>query len=167
MICWSFWVMQKIKPSISALEWQCCSDWEQFLENLIGSILVHRVVMRWLLWMQLFCHGWLICSSSSSQQSTLCRQCANCIQCGCCLGRFQICVCVSRLLSVSKFSLCQSESTLTLLCSPAGASRQSKKKSNSCVFIYLTGNPVLRHNRYFKITTTQLESACCRFEPES
>ena len=51
---------------------------------------------------------------------------------GSCLSQFQICVRVSglvRLLSVSKFSLCQSASTVTksLRC-PAGASCQSHKQ---------------------------------------
>ena len=52
--------------------------------------------------------------------------------CNCCLGHVQIYVCVSRLvclLSVSKFSLHQSVSTLTKsLCSPAGTSCHLKKK---------------------------------------
>ena len=63
--------------------------------------------------------------------------------CGCCLSQFQICVCVSgiaHLLSVSKFSLCQSASIVTKSLSSAhctGAGfHLKKKKANSCVFIY-------------------------------
>ena len=44
---------------------------------------------------------------------TVCRQCTTCVLCGSCLSQFQICVCVSKLvslLSLSKFSQCQSAS---------------------------------------------------------
>ena len=96
--------------------------------------------MSLLLRMQLFsvfCHHWLI---SGSPKCTVCRQCMTCIWCGSCLSQFQICVCVSGLvhwLPVSKFSLCQSLSTVTKsLSSLASASCQSVKKNmSSCVLI--------------------------------
>ena len=57
---------------------------------------------------------WLGCFLKSrwrirgSPQCTVCRQYTTCVWCGRCLSQFQICVCVSglvSLLSVSKFSL--------------------------------------------------------------
>ena len=81
-----------------------------------------------------------------------------CVLCCFCLSQFKICVCVSGLLSVSKFSLCQSASMVTKsLSSPADASCQLKKKSGQlCVHILNSHkNPALRHNRNFNITTAQ------------
>ena len=119
---------------------------------------VLKIVMRRLLRMQLFCHCWRI---SRSPQCTVCRQCTTYVRCGRCLSQFQICVCVSRLvrlLSVSKFSLRQSASTVTKsLSSPAGASCQSKEKREQLRVRILNNheNPALRHNRYFNIATAQ------------
>ena len=80
----------------------------RFLEISQVAFLLHGVVMRRLLRMQLFCHRWqqtwLI---GRSQQCTVCRPCTTCLRSGSCLSQFQICVCVFRLvslLSVNKFS---------------------------------------------------------------
>ena len=60
--------LRQIKPSMSALECQCCSDWAVSW-NLVGSICsAYGVVMRWLLRMQLFCHRW----RRGSPQCTVC-----------------------------------------------------------------------------------------------
>ena len=85
----------------------------QLLGNLIGSSFcawyrhemaaVAAAVLRWLK------------HHSRSQQCTICRQCTTCVLCGRCLSQFQICVCVSGLVSllpVSTFSLRQSASTV-------------------------------------------------------
>ena len=127
----------KKKPSMSASECQCCSDWAVSW-NLVGSISsAYGVVMRRLLRMQLFCHRW----RRGNPQCTVCRWCTTGVRGGRCLSQFQICVCVSglvRLLSVSKFSLCQSASTVTKsLRSPAGASCQSVKKTRTAVCSYI------------------------------
>ena len=96
-----------------------------------------------------------------SLQCTVCRQCTTCLLCGSCLSQFQICVCVSglvHLLSVSKFSLRQSASTMTKSqSSPAGASCESQKKLEQLRVHILKSheNPALRHNRDFNIATAQ------------
>ena len=140
-ILWSFWVLQIshwcLHRNVNAVLIGL------FLEISLVAFLAHVVVMRRLLRMQVFCHHWLI---SSSQQCTVCGpncgQCTTCVLCGCCLSQFQICVCVSRLvslLSVIKFSLHQSASIVTKsLSSPAGASFSWEKNSNSCVFRHWT-----------------------------
>ena len=100
-----------------------------FLEILQLAFLAHGAIMRWLLRMQLFSHRWHI---RGSQQCTVCRQCTTFVWCGSCLSQSQIRVCASRLmhlLSISKFSLSQSASTVTKSqSSPAGASCQLQKK---------------------------------------
>ena len=94
---------------------------------------------------------------------TVCRQCTTNVRGGRCLSQFQICVCVSGLvLSVSKFSLCQSASAVTKsLRSPVDASCQSVKKTRKAVCWYIEqprdscSAPALRHNRDFNIATAQ------------
>ena len=140
---------------MSASECQCCSDWA-----VLGSIsCAYGVVMRRLLRMQLFCHRW----RRGNQQCTVCRWCTTGVRGGRCLSQFQICVCVSGLvLSVSKFSLCQSASAVTKsLRSPVGASCQSVKKTRMAVCWYIEqprdscSAPALRHNRDFNFATAQ------------
>ena len=129
--------------------------------------------MRLLLRMQLFCHRW---HTRRSPQCTVCRQCTTCVLCGSCLSLFQICVCVSGLvsvLSVSKFIVRRSSSTVTKsLSSSAGASCLSKKKVKSNVFIYWKATrksrescsgPALRHNRDFNIATVELLKGSCLY----
>ena len=64
---------------------------------------------------RLFCHRRRDDAGSPRRpQCTVCRQCTTNVRGGRCLSQFQICVCVSGLvLSVSKFSLCQSASAVT------------------------------------------------------
>ena len=99
------------------------------------------------------CHSLLI---RHSQQCTVCRQYMTCVWCGSCLSQFQIYVCVSGLvclLSVSKFSLHQSVSTVTKSLS---SSQSTKKRKQLCVHILNShNNPALRYNRYFNIATAQ------------
>ena len=74
-------------------------------------------------------------STHGQPQCTVCRQSTTKVRGGHCLSQFQICVCVSGLvLSVSKFSPCQSASGVTKsLRSPVGASFQSVKKKRKAV----------------------------------
>ena len=106
------------------------------------------------------------CSCSAivdAPQCTVCRQCTPNVRGGSCLSQFQICVCVSgHVLSVSKFSLCQSASAVTKsLRSPVGASFQSVKKKRKAVCWYIETPQdscrasALRHNRDFNIATAQ------------
>ena len=104
-----------------------------------------------------------IVDAGQAQQCTVCRQCTTNVRGGRCLSQFQICVCVSGLvLSVSKFSLCQSASAVTKsLRSPVGASCQSVKKMRKAMCWYIEeprdscSAPALRHSRDFNIATAQ------------
>ena len=136
---------QQIKPSMSALECQCYSDWAVSW-NLVG-ILPHMVL------------SWDDCWGCSCSTIVDAGAASSVLFVGSVLRvfgvaavcQFQICVCVSGivcLLSVSKFSLCQSASTVTKsLHSPVGASCQSvQKNAKGCVLIYWTATRFLQCN---------------------
>ena len=125
--------LRQTKPLMSASECQCCFDlavsW-----SLVGSISSG--------------YGVVICWGCSCSAIVDARAASSVLFVGNVLRvygvatvcQFQICVCVSglvSLLSVSKFSLCQSSSTMTKsLHSPAGASCQSViKRQQLCVHI--------------------------------
>ena len=86
----------------------------------------------------MFCHRWCI---RRSQQCAVGRQCTTSVLSVRCQSQFQICVCVSglvSLLSVSMFSLHKSASKVakSLRCS-AGASCQSRIKTRTAVCSYI------------------------------
>ena len=138
----------QIKSSISSLPCSLCSHW-------VVSRKYH-----WRCFFSCFYPSWAGCCgctwsvigrhSRRCQLCTVCRQYIMGVLCGHCVSYVQICDCVSRLvclrlLSVSKFCLCQSMSTVTKsLSSPADASFSKLKRNvNSCVFMYWTATRIL------------------------
>ena len=163
--------LRQMKPLMSALECQCCSYWAVSW-NLIGTISVAFLAHACLHETAAENAAVLPSLTHLGQPTVYCLQAVYDL----CMvwplsgsvSNWPTCVCVSRLvrlLSVSKFNLRQSASTVTKLrISLEGASCQSKKKRKKnceqlCVHILNSHeNPALRHNRDFNIATAQRPS---------